>query len=64
MKNKILIGSLAFLLVGCAGVVAGSKENQNDKTQIAREKSQLAFDATTSLTMLNSIKNSTKLWGN
>lgn len=64
MKNKILIGSLAFLLVGCAGVVAGSKENQNDKTQIAREKSQLAFDATTSLSMLNRIQKNTRMLRN
>ena len=61
MKNKILIGSLAFLLASCAGVVAG---NLNDKEGVTSEKSQLAFDATTSLSMMGSIQKNTKLLQN
>lgn len=61
MKNKVLIGSLAFLLASCAGVVAGNLENQNEQKRLTREKSQLAFDATTSLSMLNRIQKNTRM---
>lgn len=61
MKKKVLIGSLAFLLASCAGVVAGNLENQNEQKRLTREKSQLAFDATTSLSMLNRIQKNTRM---
>ena len=61
MKKKVLIGSLAFLLASCAGVVAGNLENQNEQKRLTREKSQLAFDATTSLSMLNHIQKNTRM---
>ena len=61
MKKKVLIGSLAFLLASCAGVVAGNLENQNEQKRLTREKSQLAFDATTSLSMLNRIQKNIRM---
>ena len=61
MKKKVLIGSLAFLLASCASVVAGNLENQNEQKRLTREKSQLAFDATTSLSMLNRIQKNTRM---
>ena len=64
MKKKVLIGSLAFLLASCAGVVAGNLENQNEQKRLTREKSQLAFDATTSLSMLNRIQKNTRMLRN
>lgn len=61
MKKKVLIGSLAFLLASCASVVAGNLENQNEQKRLTREKSQLAFDATTSLSMLNHIQKNIRM---